>query len=79
MNELELKKGIPVLVTPAGAFTVVQNSMTTTDDMLYVSKSGVMSEKWMEVVPGGSVKFAEPLFIMQDSWTTIVVPVIEGA
>ena len=78
MTELKLKKGVPVEVTPSGAFTVIQNSMTSTDDMLHVSASGALADKWMQVPPGASVRFVDPLFVMQDSWETVVVPVVEG-
>ena len=79
MTELTLKRGVAQQVSPAGAFTAIQNSMTTTDDMLMFSTSGKLDDKWMELVPGGSVKFSEPLFFLQKSWDTFVFPVVEGS
>ena len=79
MEELELKKGVPVLVTPSGALMVVQNSMTTTDDQLLVSEHGDLTKAWMQVGPGDAVKFDQPMHLMQNAWATYVFPVIEKA
>lgn len=79
MDEITLEKGVPVQVTPSGSFTVIQNTMGTTDDPLLVSTHGDVSKKWMIVRSGGSVKFDEPVYVMQNSWKNFVFPVIEGA
>ena len=79
MTELTLKRGVPTKVTPSGSYAVVQNPTTTTDDMLLVSQSGDIDGRWMEVGPLGSVKFDQPMFLMQKAWTTLTLPVIEGA
>jgi len=79
MTELKLERGVPVEVTPGGAFAVVQNTMRTADDKLMVSVSGTIDEKWMSIGAGGAVKFDQPMFFMQTSWDTVVLPVIEGA
>lgn len=77
MDELILTKGVPAEVTPSKMSATIQNSMKTSDDMLFISTHGDVNKAWISVAPGESVKFSEPLFFMQNSWTKWVFPVIE--
>ena len=77
MNEIALNQGVPVLVTPTKASLTVQNTMKTSDDKLYISAQNSTDVKWIKVEPGDSVKFGEPMYLMQTSWAQWVFPVIE--
>jgi len=79
MTQLTLKRGVPVEVTPTGAFAVIQNTMKTIDDKLMISVNGTVNQKWINLDAGGCVKFSQPMYFMQTSWDTVMVPVIEGA
>ncbi len=77
MTELTLNQSVPVLVTPSLTYAVVQNTMKTSDDKLMFSSDGDLSKKWMKLGNGCTVKITEPVYFMQDSWSTHVFPVIE--
>lgn len=79
MDELILEKNTPTQVLPSSGLMIVQNTMGTTDDPLYVSTHGDINKKWLTVESGCYVKFDEPLFFMQGSWNNFVFPVVEGA
>ena len=77
MYELTLDHGVPVLVTPSKTTVTIQNDMKTSDDKLYVSMQNDVDAKWISVGSGDSVKFGEPMYVMQKSWAQWVFPVIE--
>jgi len=79
MDQIVLNKDVPTLMTPSGSEMIVQNSMTTDDDQLMVSKTGTIGNAWMKVGPGDAVKFDEPMYLMQSSWQSFTFPVIDKA
>ncbi len=77
MTELTLNQNVPVLITPSLTYAVVQNTMVTNDDDLLFSSHGDTNMKWMRLESGCTVKITEPIYFMQDAWSTHVFPVIE--
>jgi len=76
MNEIVLERGVPLLVTPTTT-TVVQNLSTTSDDPIFVSTSGVLTEKWMKIDAEDFIKFNTPMYFLQNSWNQLILPVVE--
>jgi len=76
MTEITLERGVPLLVTPTKT-TVIQNLSTTSDDPIYVSTSGVVTEKWIRINAEDYIKFNTPLYFVQLAWNQLVLPVIE--
>jgi len=78
MDELELKIGVPKEVTPpADKKIVVQNTMGTTDDPLFVSTHGDKNKKWINIKSGDVVSFDQKMYFLQNSWAVFVFPVVE--
>jgi len=78
MDELILDTNTPVQITPtAGMVATVQNTMGSDDDMLLVSTHGDIDKKWTKVEPRSSVQFSDPMYLMQNSRSQWIFPVIE--
>jgi len=77
MTEIALNKDVPVQITPSKTVVVIQNTMKTADDPLFISEGNDLTKKWIEIAPGDSVKFSEPMYVMQRSWPQWTFPVIE--
>ena len=77
MDEIKIERGTPVQITPAGSADIIQNTMPTDDDILYVSKTGNVDNAWLELRSGDSMKFEDSLYFTQNSWNSFVFPVIE--
>jgi hypothetical protein len=83
MNELILSSNIPVEVDPttvgsSGVTMVIQNTMPSQDDILFVSKDGTPNPRtWMKVFSGDSVKFATKVWLVQPHRRQWIFPVYE--
>ena len=77
MNEVILVKDVALLVESSKEVMVVQNTMKGTDSKLYVSAQNDPALKWIEIDSGESVKFGDPMYLMQKSWDQWVFPAIE--
>ncbi len=61
------------MVDPAGATYTAYNNMTS-DDPLMVSSHGDVAKKWLRVEQNDYVKFANPLYFLQNSNGQVVLP-----
>jgi hypothetical protein len=82
MDELTLMRDTPVEIDPttvgaSGVTMVIQNTMHSEDDVLYVSRNGGTTRTWMEVLAGDSVKFATPIWVKQTGKHQWIFPVYE--
>ena len=79
ITEITLLKNIPLEVTPTGAYSVVQNTLRTDTNVIFVSQDKDITKRWMEVKPGGTVKFDSPVWMLQKTFDQVVLPIFEGA
>jgi hypothetical protein len=77
MDEITLEAGVEFMFDPAGVTTVIQNTMPSSDDVLYVSKTAATTRTWMKVESDDSVKFATVVFLKQIGRPAWVFPVYE--
>ena len=76
MDEIIIDTGVPLEVDTGGSTYVVYNSMFG-DDALMVSSHGDVNKRWLKVEQGNYVKFATPLWFMQDSNGQVALPCYE--
>ncbi len=73
MDEIILDTGVPLMVDPAGITYTAYNSMFG-DNPLFVSSHGDVDKKWLKVEQGDYVKFANPLWFLQNSNGQVILP-----
>ena len=76
MDEIVLESGVPVEVDPAGSTYTIYNSMNA-DDALMCSSHGDITKKWLRVEGGDYLKFANPIFLLQNRPGQLVLPIYE--
>lgn len=75
MDELQLDRGVPVLISTNGMCTTIQNSMPTNDDQLLISNHGDPDKAWIHVPPGELVKFNVDMYAMQNVRPAFIFPI----
>ena len=85
MNEIELKRDVPLEFDPtlvgSGTGTwVVQNTMPSNDDELYISQvGGTNIRTWFRIPSGDSVRFNAKVWLAQTGRNQWIFPAFETA
>ncbi len=76
MDEVNLKKDLKFEFDPSlyGSIIVLQNPMSTTDDIMYISSHGNIDKAWVEIEPKEKIEISSKVYLLQKSWNQITVP-----
>lgn len=79
MDQLTLVRNTPALATPVLANALIQNTMPSSDDKLYMSTHGDVAKKWIQIQSGDMYTIDVATYFMQTGRDQWVFPVLEFA
>ena len=81
MDNVTLEKNVEILIDPttSDSTMILQNTMPSMDDFLFVSRNGGSDVRdWLIIQSGQTIKFSTPVYVKQRSREKWVFPIYEA-